>query len=215
MIAYTHLNEHDYLDIVYAVDEVELNAMQLDELKRAEWADRFAPDGPTDRDWLENGYTIGCYFCEHRLTRGEFCDECCDGCNDDHPVVNGIVFDAQGHAYCGEHCLDGQNRMEERNRKAKEDCKASFLKKFPYATVTDVWIGGPGQCDCFSKDNYNAALHWTIPGGKIKHGNSYCGGCKKAWVCNGDLEAFNKAKERDFQERCHEAAILDNIERNG
>lgn len=116
MIAYTYKNGHDWLDIVYVVDNDELAAMDLDEPERAEWADRFAPTGPTDVDWLEAGYSIGCRWCEHRLENGELCDEC--GCEDDDPA-----YDDLGGVYCGKHCMEAEKSSREHRMASMEKCR--------------------------------------------------------------------------------------------
>lgn len=168
-----------------------------DSPKRAEWADQHAPNDPPAKAWMEAGYSFSCSYCEHQLSLSEgYCDRCAGEMDDDDLNAEnvGIVFDGDV-VYCGAGCQAADRAEIEARRVAKELCKAAFLERFPFATVTHVWTGGACKCECFNKDYNNASLHFTVPGGKVgDYGNSFCGGCKKAWVCHGDLEAFRLAR---------------------
>lgn len=197
MQAWIYENEMDYLEIEF-LEEDEPDPQGIREYgKRAEWADKYAPGPLSAQQWMENGYTYSCAYCEHQLSLSDgYCDDCA-GENDEDDLCEenaGIVFDGDS-VYCGAGCQRMDREEFERRKAAREKCKADFLEQFPFATVTDVWNGSIPKCKCFHENHYNACLHWTIPGG-MPGGftNTFCGGCKKAWVCNGDLEAFNKAK---------------------
>lgn len=197
MKAYTHVNEHDWLEIAYIKDEADLR--DFEDPKRAEWADEYAPNDPPASAWMDNGYTHGCSWCEHRLSASDdYCDSCASDAPDDDAAdaiaEGGIVFNGHG-VYCSQRCLDAETEERERHRTAKEAAKAELLAKYPFVAVTRAWIGGPGQCQCFRTNSDNACVHFTFEGSKLgDYSNVYCSGCKRAWICNGDLAAFKKAK---------------------
>lgn len=196
MQAYTHRNSHDFLEIAYVGSDAELDALELYEPSRAEWADAYAPNQPPASAWMENGFSHTCAWCEHMLSAGGDC--VCDSCYDDAPdeaaaeALSEIVFDGD-FVYCSQRCLNENNNERERHRAAKETAKAALLAKYPFVTVTSAWIGGPGGCNCFRSNHDNACVHFTFEGSNLGgHSNVYCDGCKKAWVCVGDLAAFKE-----------------------
>jgi hypothetical protein len=163
------------------------------ESRRAEWADQYADSGVPTAAWLENGFTYSCFNCEHPLSLQDgYCDRCSGEQDEDELNERnaGIVF-AGDAVYCGEGCKQAHDEAIVRRQAAKNACAAALVEKFPWVKVEQTWIGSPGQCKCFNSDSNNAASEFSFAGSKINH-NSYCNGCKKVWVCRGDLEAFRK-----------------------
>jgi len=173
----------DYLGVGYTDGDPD---MQWCDAVRAEWADKFYPKGPSARDWIENGYEYSCAYCEHTIGGSMFCDECQDESETD---IEGAVYSGD-MVYCTQDCLDKALEEHLRVTESKDRCRAAFAERVPFGTVTSVWNGG-GGCDCLSKNNYNASLHFTFAGSTMgESANHFCGGCHNVWLCPGDAETF-------------------------
>jgi hypothetical protein len=187
----------DHVHVGYLADGEDPDMHWID-AKRAEWADVFAPNMPPAQAWMDNGYQYTCAHCEHLVGSDGYCDECQD---ESETNLGGIVFDGC-NVYCNSVCQEAERAEWEQRAASKAKAVAAFAAKFPFATVTDAWVGGIPHCDCFKNNANNACLHWTVPGAtQGAHANSYCGGCDKAWVCNGDREAFDKARSTNEELR--------------
>ena len=202
MKAYTYENEHDYLAIAYVETDAELD--RLDDPKRAAWADAYYPNEPPASAWLDAGYSHGCHHCEHVLSASDGeCERCVENAAELCPDGEGdyyggsIVFDERGNVYCSAQCMEDLQAEHAMRKERKAQVSAECLARFPFAVITEAWIGGPGQCQCFRKDNYNACVHFTFTGAKMgDSANTFCGGCKQAWIARGDLEACSMRQER-------------------
>lgn len=151
--------------------------------RRAEEFDQYSPGPVGPEILLQHGWWFNCVWCDHTIR-----DDGCDNCPASSvPVIQGESV------YCNQTCVEEARYERNRQEQSKRAAKAECLKKWPFARVTRAWIGGTGSCECFLNDWDNTAVEFSFAGATVGR-NHYCHGCRKTFICKGDLEAFNKLR---------------------
>lgn len=173
--------------IIFAENEqeaVHLADMEhgVEEVKRVPCFDKYSPGPIKDDEYLEEGWTIGCLHCEHRLSNYE-CDEC---------ETSVAIDEETGSTFCSEECLEDYKAERVRIKEKKQKATERLLKKVPFVTLGRAWIGGTGNCKnkCYDKDHENICIDLHFEGEKYNH-SVYCDGCGKIWVAKGDKAAWD------------------------
>lgn len=154
-----------------------------------------AGDNPTSADFWDEGYTVTCFECEHRVD-AEPCWRCAEtiaeetGSEPDDDAI-GHPLASNGHVYCSQRCLDRFTARCERVKARKAEAVAALLAKHPFVRVLGTWVGGAGECEgkpedgfhapdptlkseqprrkrtCFSVDPENVNVRFKVPGGAL------------------------------------------------
>lgn len=148
--------------------------MEVDSLIRKPQYDEYEELGyvPFHRLYAD-GWWFTCWHCESRIN-----DDC------ESPVIGEEI------AWCSQQCKDDWEARKGRIRQKRREAEEALRAKYPFVNNIRSWVGGVGPCrECFDTDRENIAIKFEFAGSKTNN-NSYCHGCKRTWICNGDADAW-------------------------
>jgi hypothetical protein len=128
-------------------------------------------DNPTTEQFWNEGYTVTCWECEHRISGDDPCSRCQERLVEeaaellegdaevDEDAIEGElgspVADEHGNVYCSQACLDRLVARHERQKARKAEAKAAFAAEYPYLRIVGVSICGVGECKGKPEDGYH------------------------------------------------------------
>lgn len=169
--------------------ECDLNFLQAD--SRVEAAEHFGVDSDdpglrSNPEWnalsditprvLADAYWWQyCHGCESRIDGHLSYDE---EAGDEREAV----FDEHDNIYCSAACLEDYSAKCLRIKATKEATLSHIAKNWPWVTSTCASVGGTSHCKCFDGGSENVTVELEFPGAAGYGWNTYCAGCRKAWI---------------------------------
>ncbi len=206
-MAFSFEVDEDSVDIVFARSEAGARgkvarrqgvSFAEAEVERREAFDKYAPGPVTMEDFHDEGWTVSCQWCEHRVD-GDCCYKCADNTGDD-PYESPPPVAQDGLVYCNKNCRDNQLAYWQRIKAAKASATEQLLVKWPWVVPLGAWVGGHGgECKCYDTNRENICVRFKVPGGELSEKtidgnafhNTFCATCKHVWIARGDYEAWH------------------------
>jgi hypothetical protein len=144
---------------------------------------------PDQADFFDEGYTVTCSECEHRVANDEDpCWRCADNAVEE--AAENLEGDAQvdedaiaqslggavtagGMVYCNRRCLDRETARTARHKARKAEAKEALARKYPFVRILGASVGGAGECEGLPEDGYHPPERYARPGDKPRKKTCY------------------------------------------
>lgn len=144
LMAFAYTRDEDHTEIFFARSEVGARVIiggcvgecwDDVEVQRMPAFDKYGRETgqrATAAEYFEEGWRIGCDYCEHMVSEGDYCYRCDENLPEDSPDEDRAWPITDGDSvYCGEQCRDAHDAQITRIKAAKEVAKAALLAKWP------------------------------------------------------------------------------------